>query len=159
MDKIRPCLWFAKEAEEAANYYATLLPDSRVDFVQKNVSDTPSGPTGSVLVVEFTLAGRGFMALNGDSKRDYTDCVSFSIDCEDQIEVDRLWSKLLADGGEAVACGWIRDKFGVPWQIIPRILPKMLADRDGERAARVLQAMMEMVKIDVAALERAYNGG
>jgi predicted 3-demethylubiquinone-9 3-methyltransferase (glyoxalase superfamily) len=159
MDKIRPCLWFENEAEEAANYYVSLLPDSKIDHVQPNVTETPSGPEGSVLVVEFTLAGRGFMALNGDTRREYNDCVSFSIDCEDQAEVDRLWSKLLADGGKEVACGWIRDRFGVPWQIVPRDLLRMLADQDKARAKRVLTAMMSMVKIDVAQLRKAYNGG
>jgi len=158
MDKVRPCLWFETEAEEAVNYYVSLLPDSKIEHVQKNVTETPGGPEGSVLVVEFSLAGRSFMALNGGIKREYNDCVSFSIDCEGQAEVDRLWSKLLADGGREVACGWIRDRFGVPWQIIPRDLPRMLADKDVERAKRVLTAMMSMVKIDVEQLRRAYDG-
>lgn len=158
MSKITPCLWFEGDAEEAARFYVSLLPSSRIDRIQRNVVDSPSGPAGSVLVVEFTLADQTFMALNGGMPANYNWSVSMSIACEDQAEVDRLWHAILAGGGKAEQCGWIADRWGLRWQITPRILPRLIADPDKEKAARVMQAMMEMVKIDVAALEAAYRG-
>lgn len=158
MNKITPCLWFEKEAEAAANYYVSLLPDSRIVQVQKSPTDYPGGKAGAVLVVYFTLAGRSYMALNGGTTLEYNNCVSFMIDCKDQEEVDRLWRRILADGGSEVECGWIRDKFKVPWQIIPSDLLHMMADPDPARVKRVFAAMMTMVKIDVAALHKAYAG-
>ncbi len=155
--KISPCLWFDREAEEAARFYVSLLPGSRIEHVQRNVMDIPAGKTGTVLVVSFTLAGQGFMALNGGMRNEYTNAVSFSITCADQAEVDRLWAAF-SDGGTPVACGWIKDRWGVPWQIVPEVLPRLLADADPARAQRVMQAMMQMVKLDVAALQRAYDG-
>jgi predicted 3-demethylubiquinone-9 3-methyltransferase (glyoxalase superfamily) len=157
MSKIAPCLWFDGEAEEAARFYVSLLPDSRIDRVQNNVADSPGGKTGTVLVVEFTLAGQRFLALNGGRRFEYTHAVSFFIDCADQAEVDRLWDGLL-EGGAAEQCGWLKDRYGVPWQIVPRVLLRMLADPDPAKAARVMQAMMDMIKIDIAALEKAYRG-
>jgi predicted 3-demethylubiquinone-9 3-methyltransferase (glyoxalase superfamily) len=159
MSKISPCLWFDGEAEQAANFYVSLLPDSRIDTIQKNVSDSPAGKAGSVLVVEFTLAGQRFMALNGGAPREYTHAVSFKIDCDDQAEVDRLWEALCANGGQPERCGWLRDRFGVPWQIVPRELPKYIGGSDRTGAARAMQAMLGMVKLDIAALKRAYEGG
>jgi predicted 3-demethylubiquinone-9 3-methyltransferase (glyoxalase superfamily) len=158
MSKITPCLWFDGQAEDAANFYVTLLPDSRVDKVQRAPADYPSGSAGDVLVVEFTLAGQSFMGLNGGPEFHFTEAVSFSIDCEDQAEVDRLWDALTADGGQPVQCSWLKDKFGLSWQIVPRRLPELLADPDPGRAKRAFEAMMTMVKIDVAALERAADG-
>jgi predicted 3-demethylubiquinone-9 3-methyltransferase (glyoxalase superfamily) len=158
MSKITPCLWFDGDAEEAARLYVALLPGSRIDKVQHNVVDSPSGPAGSVLVVEFTLAGQSFMAINGGMTVEYNWSVSMSIACEDQAEVDRLWDAILAGGGKAEQCGWIADRWGLRWQITPKILPRLIADPDKAKAARVMQAMMEMVKIDVAALEAAYRG-
>ena len=158
MTKIAPCLWYEKEAEEAAGFYVSLLPDSRIDRVQKNVADGPAGRKGSVLVVDFTLAGQRFQALNGGARVEYTHALSLSIDCKDQAEVDRLWDAFLAHGGSPVACGWLKDRYGISWQIIPGALPKMLADPDEAKAARVMEAMMRMVKIDVAALTRAHEG-
>ena len=155
--KIAPCLWFATEAEEAANFYVSLLPDSRIDHVQRNPVDSPGGKKGSVLVVDFTLAGHRYMALNGGQRFEYTHAISFHIDCNDQAEVDRLWDGLLA-GGKPEQCGWVKDRYGVSWQIIPRALPKLLADPDPAVSARVMQAMLQMVKIDVATLERAARG-
>ena len=157
MSKIAPCLWFDGEAEEAANFYVSLLPDSRIDRVQKNVTDSPGGKAGTVLVVEFTLAGQRFMALNGGMRFEYTHAVSFHIDCADQAEVDRLWDTL-SDGGSVVQCGWLKDRYGVSWQIVPGVLPQMLADPDPEKARRVMQAMLQMVKLDIAGLQRAYDG-
>jgi predicted 3-demethylubiquinone-9 3-methyltransferase (glyoxalase superfamily) len=156
--KIRPCLWFATEAEEAANFYVSLLPDSRVDRVQRSPVDYPGGKAGAVLVVDFTLAGQGFMALNGGMRVEYTDAVSFQIDCADQAEVDRLWDALTSNGGKPVQCGWLKDRYGVSWQIVPRALPQLLADPDPAKAQRAMQAMMQMVKIDVAALQKAAAG-
>jgi predicted 3-demethylubiquinone-9 3-methyltransferase (glyoxalase superfamily) len=157
MSKITPCLWFDGDAEEAASFYASLFPDSRVESVMRAPGDTPSGPEGSVLVVQFTLAGQRFTGLNGGPQFAFTPAVSFVIDCEDQDEVDRYWEALSADEA-AEQCGWVRDRFGVSWQIIPRALPELLADPDPEAARRVLEAMLEMKKIDVAGLERARAG-
>lgn len=158
MNKITPCLWFKNEAEEAAKYYVSLLPESHIVQVQKSPTDYPGGKQGAVLVVYFQVAGQSFMALNGGETFEYNNCVSFMIDCKDQEEIDHLWSRLLKDGGQEVQCGWIRDKFGVPWQIIPTDLPRMLGDHDPAKTQRVFQAMMTMVKIDVAALHKAYAG-
>jgi predicted 3-demethylubiquinone-9 3-methyltransferase (glyoxalase superfamily) len=158
VSKISPCLWFDGEAEEAATFYVSLLPDSRIDMIQKNVADGPAGKTGSVLVVEFTLAGQRFMALNGGRRFEYTHAVSFKIDCEDQAEVDRLWDALSTGGGQPERCGWLKDRFGVFWQIVPSALPKYLGGSDREGAARAMQAMLAMTKLDVVALKRAYDG-
>ena len=159
MAKLTPCLWVDGNAEEAANFYITLLPDSRIRSVQLSPADNPSTPEGAVLVVEFTLAGQDFMGLNGGPQFKFSEAVSFIIDCEDQAEVDRLWDALTADGGKPVQCGWLQDRFGLSWQITPRELPKLLADPDPDRARRAMQAMMGMVKIDVAALRKAADGG
>ena len=158
MSKITPCLWSNRKAEEAANFYVSLLPDSRITKVQRSVMDYPGGKAGSVLVVEFTLAGHSFMVLNGGMDFEYTHAVSFSVDCADQAEVDRLWNALSAEGGAPVACGWVKDRYGLSWQIVPSILPKYLGDPDRAKAQRVMQAMLGMVKLDVAGLERAYDG-
>jgi predicted 3-demethylubiquinone-9 3-methyltransferase (glyoxalase superfamily) len=159
MSKIAPCLWFNGEAEEAANFYVSLLPNSKIDTVQRNIIDGISGKAGSVLVVTFTLAGQSFMALNGGMRFDYTQAVSFKIDCEDQAEVDRLWAALTADGGQAIRCGWLKDRYGVYWQIVPTALPNYLGGENREAAARAMQAMLGMIKLDIAALKRAYEGG
>ena len=158
MSKISPCLWFDGDAEEAARFYVSLLPDSRIERVQRSIMDGPWGKAGGVLVVEFSLAGQHFLALNGGMKVDYTHAISFSIDCADQAEVDRLWDAVSANGGTPVQCGWIRDRWGVSWQIVPTALPKLLRDPDAAKAQRVMQAMMKMVKLDIAALERAAAG-
>ncbi|OPF92741.1 VOC family protein [Rhodopseudomonas palustris] len=158
MSKIVPCLWFAGEAEQAAQFYVSLLPGSRIDNIQRSVVDTPGGPEGSVLVVEFTVAGQPFMALNGGTPLPFNHAVSFKIDCVDQAEVDRLWDALLAEGGEPVACGWLRDRYGLSWQIVPADALKLFAGSNREGAKRPMQAMMQMVKLDVGALQRAYEG-
>jgi predicted 3-demethylubiquinone-9 3-methyltransferase (glyoxalase superfamily) len=158
MSKITPCLWSNGKAEEAANFYVSLLPDSRITKVQRSVMDYPGGKACSVLVVEFTLAGQSFMILNGGMDFEYTHAVSFSVDCADQAKVDRLWAALSAEGGAPVACGWVKDRYGLSWQIVPTILPKYLADPDQAKAKRVMQAMMNMVKLDIADLQRAYEG-
>ena len=158
MSKISPCLWFDGEAEQAAKLYVSLLPDSRIEQVQKNPIDGPAGKAGSVLVVEFTLAGQRFMALNGGTRFEYTHAVSFKIDCADQAEVDRLWEALCADGGQAERCGWLRDRFGVFWQIVPTVLPKLLGGPDRQGAQRAMAAMLGMTRLDIGGLERAYRG-
>ena len=158
MDKISPCLWFDGDAEEAARLYTSLFPNSHIDSVDRSPADTPSGPEGTVITVNFTLAGRSYIALNGGPDFKFTEAVSFSIDCDDQAEVDRYWDALLADGGEPSVCGWLRDRFGLSWQVIPRQLPEMLNSKDRDAARRAMQAMLKMVKIDVAELERAYSG-
>ncbi len=158
MSKIRPCLWFDGEAEEAANFYVSLLPNSRIDRVQTNVMDSPAGKAGTVLVVDFTLAGQRFMALNGGTRFEYTHAISFEVDCADQAEVDRLWDAL-SDGGSIERCGWLKDRYGVSWQIVPTVLPELLGDPDPAKAQRVMQAMLQMIKLDIAGLKRAYEGG
>jgi predicted 3-demethylubiquinone-9 3-methyltransferase (glyoxalase superfamily) len=158
MSKIAPCLWFNGEAEEAAEFYASILPDSHVDKVHRAAADTPSGPQGSVLTVDFTLGGQQFIGLNGGPDFQFTEAISFSIDCEDQAEVDRYWEKLVEGGGEHSVCGWLKDRFGVSWQVIPRQLPELLDAPDRAGAERVMKAMLEMTKIDVARLQQAYEG-
>ena len=158
MSKISPCLWFSNEAEEAANLYVSLLPDSRIEKIQRNTIDSPGGKAGTVLVVDFTLAGQRFMALNGGMKMEYTHAVSFKIDCADQAEVDRLWDALLADGGKAEQCGWLKDRYGVSWQIVPTALPKYLGGADAAGAQRAMQAMLKMNKLEIAGLKSAYEG-
>src|SRR4051812_35753619 len=158
MSKISPCLWFDGDAEEAAKFYVSLLPDSRIETVQRNTVDGPGGKAGTVLVVEFTLAGQRFMAINGGMKVEYTHAVSFKIDCADQAEVDRLWDALLQSGGAAERCGWIRDRWGLSWQIVPSALLKYLGGPDKAGAQRAMAAMMGMVKLDIEGLRRAYEG-
>ena len=156
MSKIAPCLWFDGEAEEAAKLYVSLLPDSRIDHVQKNVTDSPAGKAGSVLIVKFTLAGQRFLALNGGTRFEYTHAISFQVDCADQAEVDRLWDGL-SDGGAVERCGWLKDRYGVSWQIVPNVLPLLLGDPDPAKAQRVMQAMLQMVKLDIAGLQAAHS--
>ncbi len=156
MSKIAPCLWFDGEAEEAAKLYVSLLPDSRIDHVQKNVTDSPAGKAGSVLIVKFTLAGQRFLALNGGTRFEYTHAISFQVDCADQAEVDRLWDGL-SDGGSTERCGWLKDRYGVSWQIVPSVLPQLLGDPDPAKAQRVMQAMLQMVKLDIAGLQAAHS--
>ena len=155
MDKPYPCLWFDGNAEEAAAYYVSLLPDSRVDKVWRSPAETPSGPAGMVLLVDFTLKGARVQALNGGPEFRFNEAVSLVLECDDQDEVDRLWEALGADGGEPGPCGWIKDRFGLSWQVVPRRLNELLDDPDPERARRAMEAMLAMGKIDVAELERA----
>ena len=157
MRKPFPCLWFDGKAEEAAEFYTSLLPDSRVDRVWRSPAETPSGPAGMVLTVDFSLNGQQFQGLNGGPDFHFNEAVSFVIECEDQAEVDRLWDALTANGGEPGPCGWLKDRFGLSWQIVPRQLNKLVADPDPERARRAMEAMLKMGKIDVAELQRAAD--
>jgi predicted 3-demethylubiquinone-9 3-methyltransferase (glyoxalase superfamily) len=158
MRNLYPCLWFDGTAEEAATFYTTLLPESHVDKIWRSPADTPSGPAGMVLTVDFTLAGQRFQGLNGGPEFTFNEAVSFVIECEDQAEVDRLWDALTTNGGEPGPCGWLKDRFGLSWQIVPRRLGELVEDADPERARRAMEAMLEMGKIDVAELERAADG-
>ena len=155
--KIFTHLWYAKEAEEAARFYASIFPDSRVNRVTPLLSDSPSGPPGSVKVVDFTLFGRRFQAISAGPHHEFNDAVSIVVLCDDQAELDRYWNALL-EGGKAQACGWLIDRFGLRWQIVPAVLDEMMRDKDPARSRRVTEAMLKMVKLDVAALERAYRG-
>jgi predicted 3-demethylubiquinone-9 3-methyltransferase (glyoxalase superfamily) len=158
MDKISPCLWFDGKAEEAARFYTSLFPDSRIDSIDRSPAESPSGPADMVITVNFTLDGRSFIGLNGGPDFSFNEAISLSIDCADQAEVDRYWAALTADGGEESVCGWLKDKYGVSWQVVPRRLIELTTGPDREAAARAFQAMLKMVKIDVAELERAARG-
>jgi len=154
-DKIVPCLWFDGDAEAATAFYVSLLPDSRVTAVNRSPVDTPSGPAGSVLTVQFVLAGQAYLALNGGPTFRFTEAVSFMVMTEDQAETDRLWEAQIADGGSENDCGWLKDRWGLSWQITPHRLMDLTTDPDPTRAAAAMQAMMTMRKIDIAALDRA----
>lgn len=156
--KITPFLWYSKEAEEAAAFYASIFPDSRVTRVTAMPSESPSGPPGSVKVVEFLLFGQPFVAMSAGPLDPFNHAVSFVVSCDDQAELDRYWNALLANGGTPEQCGWLKDRFGLSWQIVPRSLGEMMADTDKARAKRASDAMMKMVKLDIAALEAAYHG-
>ena len=156
--KIAPCLWFDGCAEEAVRFYTGVFPDSRVDRVQRAAMDYPGGKAGDVILIEFTLAGASYQALNGGKHDAFNDSISLSVSCRDQAEVDRLWDALTADGGRPVMCGWLKDRFGVSWQIVPEEFIAMMRDPDPARARRVMAAMMGMVKLDIAAARRAWEG-
>ena len=155
--KIFPHLWYAREAEEAARFYASIFPDSRVDRVTPLLSETPSGPPGSVTVVDFTLFGQRFQAMSAGPHHDFNDAISIVVLCDDQAELDRYWNALLQRGGKPQACGWLIDRFGVRWQIVPAMLDEMIGDKDAARSRRVTDVLLKMVKLDIAALERAYR--
>jgi predicted 3-demethylubiquinone-9 3-methyltransferase (glyoxalase superfamily) len=156
--KIAPCLWFDGRAEEAARFYTSVFPDSRIDLIQRSAIDYPGGKAGDVILVEFTLAGLSYQALNGGPHHTFNDAVSLSVTCRDQAEADHLWEALTANGGRPVQCGWLKDKFGLSWQIVPEAFIAMMQDTDPARSKRAMQAMMQMVKLDVAALRRAVEG-
>jgi predicted 3-demethylubiquinone-9 3-methyltransferase (glyoxalase superfamily) len=156
--KVYPCLWFDGKAEEAANFYVSLLPDSRIDNVWRSPADTPSGPEGMVLLVDFTVGGQQLQALDGGPDFHFNEAVSLVIECEDQAEVDRLWEALTADGGEPGPCGWLKDRYGLSWQITPKALNEMLEGPDRDGARRAMEAMLQMGKLDEAELRRAFVG-
>jgi predicted 3-demethylubiquinone-9 3-methyltransferase (glyoxalase superfamily) len=158
MQKIVPCLWFDGVAEEAARHYTSIFSNSRIDRVSNSAADNPSTKKGEVLEVEFTLNGQPFIGLNGGPDFTFNEAISFTIDCEDQAEVDRYWEALIAGGGEAGVCGWLKDRFGVSWQVIPREMVEMLNSSDREAAERTMKAMLEMTKLDVEELRDAYEG-
>lgn len=156
MASLTPCLWFDGAAEEAATFYAATFPNSSVDAVRRAPGDYPAGRAGAVLMVEFTVLGSRFLALNGGAGMPFTDAVSFQVHTADQVETDRYWSAIVDSGGSERQCGWCRDRWGVAWQIVPRQLTEAMADADPAVRQRVFAAMMTMVKIDVAAIETAH---
>ncbi len=157
MQKITPFLWYAKEAEEAAAFYTSIFPDSRIGRVVAMPSESPSGPPGSVKVVDFVLCGQAFTAMTAGQHDPFNHAVSFVVNCDSQAEIDRYWDALIA-GGSAEACGWLKDRFGLSWQIVPTALVTMMADSDRTKAKRATDAMLAMVKIDVAKLVAAFEG-
>jgi predicted 3-demethylubiquinone-9 3-methyltransferase (glyoxalase superfamily) len=152
---IGTCLWFDRNAEEAVNFYVSLFADSRIVSVTRYGKAGP-GPEGSVLTITFELAGREFVALNGGPHFRFNEAISMFVQCGTQAEIDRLWETLL-EGGEAQQCGWLKDRFGLSWQILPSSMDRMLRDEDPKRSERVMIAMLQMVKLDIAQLERAYS--
>lgn len=156
--KIFPHLWYAKEAEEAAAFYASIFPDSRVDRVTPLLSESPSGPPGSVKVVDFTLFGQRFQAITAGPHDAFNDAISMVVLCDDQAELDRYWDALVGNGGKPQACGWLVDRYGLRWQIVPAALDGWIRDTDPVRSKRVSDAFLTMVKLDIAALERARRG-
>ena len=158
MPKITPSLWFDGRAEEAAAFYASIFPDSRIDAISRSPSDNPSTKAGDVLLVAFTVAGQPFVGINGGPQFPFTEAVSFQVDCADQAEVDRYWDALVAGGGEPGRCGWLKDRFGLSWQVVPREMGAYLGGPDAAGAARAMEAMLRMEKLDVAKLREAYKG-
>jgi predicted 3-demethylubiquinone-9 3-methyltransferase (glyoxalase superfamily) len=159
MRPIAPCLWFNGQAEEAATFYTSIFPNSRIDEVARATADTPSGPKGMVLTVDFQVNGQRFVGLNGGPDFAFSEAISFIVDCADQAEVDRYWEALTADGGEPGPCGWLKDRFGVSWQVVPTRLYELINGPDAAGAERAMKAMLAMGKLDVAEVERAYAAG
>lgn len=155
--KITPFLWFDGNAEEAMNFYVSIFKDSKILEVTRYGEGGP-GPKGTVMTGRFQLEGQPFIALNGGPMFKFTEAISLFVDCEGQEEVDRLWERLTASGGAPSQCGWLKDRFGLSWQIVPSVLPRMLADKDPVKAMRAMQAMLKMTRIDIAALQRAQEG-
>lgn len=158
MQKITPFLWYSDQAEEAARHYVSVFPDSRIVSVSSLPCESPSGPPGAVKIVEFDLFGQRFTAMSAGPLDPFNHAVSFVVHCADQAEVDRYWNGLL-DGGTAEQCGWLRDRFGLAWQIVPTALFELMSHPDRARAGRVSDAMMKMVKIDIATLRAAFDAG
>ena len=155
MQKITPFLWFDGNAEEAVNFYTSIFKNSKIGKISR-YEDVGAGPVSTVLVITFELNGREFMAINGGPMFKFTEAISFVVNCERQEEVDLYWGKL-SEGGQEVQCGWLKDKFGLSWQIVPTILDKLMSDPDPKKSKRVMDVMLKMVKIDIAALQHAYD--
>jgi predicted 3-demethylubiquinone-9 3-methyltransferase (glyoxalase superfamily) len=155
--KIYPHLWYAKDAEAAARFYASVFPNSRVDRVWALPAESPSGPAGSVTIVDFTLFGQRFQAMTAGPHHDFNDAISMVVECGDQAELDRYWDALLGGGGKPQACGWLIDRFGVRWQIVPAMLDELMRDAPAEKAKNVTEALLKMVKLDIAALQKAAS--
>ena len=157
MQKITPFLWFDKNAEDAVNFYTSIFKNSKIKKISR-YGDAGPGPKGSVMTATFEIEGQEFVALNAGPRFKFTEAISFVINCENQKEVDYYWEKLLAGGGKEQACGWLKDKFGLSWQVVPTILEELMTDKDPAKANRVMQEMLQMVKLDIAALKKAYEG-
>ena len=153
--KIHTFLWYAREAEDAAKFYTSIFPDSRIDNVWTMQAESPSGPAGSVKVVDFTLFGQPFQAMTAGPHHDFNDAISIVVSCDDQAELDRYWDALLANGGKPQACGWLMDRYGLRWQIVPAKMDELMGSGDPARRKRVAEAMLKMVKLDIATLEAA----
>ncbi len=161
MQKITPFLWFDDQAEDAAKFYTSIFKNSKIGKIARydKAGEKAAGrPAGSVMTIEFQLEGQEFVALNGGPHFKFTEAISFVVNCETQKEVDYFWQKLTADGGQESQCGWLKDKFGVSWQIVPTILPELLRDKDATKSERVMKAMLKMVKLDIAKLKAAAQG-
>jgi predicted 3-demethylubiquinone-9 3-methyltransferase (glyoxalase superfamily) len=158
MDKFSVCLWYDGTAEQAAQHYTSIFPESRIVRVDRAMADNPSTKEGDVLTVEFELGGRTFVGLNGGPEFPFTEAISIQVDCADQAEADRYYDALVADGGEESMCGWLKDRFGVSWQIVPNQLNELLRSPDRDAARRVMEAMLTMRRLDVAALQAAHDG-
>ena len=156
--KIVPSLWYVEKADEAAAFYVSIFPDSKIDQADTLPAESPSGPPGSVIVVNFTLAGQAFQAMSAGPLDPFNHAISFTVNCEDQAEVDHYWDALQAGGGHPEQCGWLRDRWGVCWQIVPKQLGQLMMSPDKAQSKRVAEAMMKMVKLDVAGLEAAARG-
>lgn len=156
--KIYTHLWYAKDADQAAQFYASIFPDSKVERVWALPMESPSGPPGSVKIVDFVLFGQRFQAMTAGPHHDFNDAISLVVECADQAELDRYWSALLEGGGKPQACGWLMDKYGVRWQIVPAALDRLMKDGDQASSKRVGEAILKMVKLDIAELEKAYRG-
>jgi predicted 3-demethylubiquinone-9 3-methyltransferase (glyoxalase superfamily) len=152
--KIKPFLWFEDQAEEAAKFYTSIFRNSKIGSVARYPEGSP-GPAGKVMTVAFRIEGQDFVALNGGPQFKFTEAISFVVQCEDQKEIDRYWDKLTAGGGKPVQCGWLKDKYGVSWQIVPAMMDELFAGKDKARAQRVMQAMLKMVKLDIRKLKEA----
>jgi len=159
MQRITPFLWFDDQAEEAAKFYCSVFKNSKIKEKTYYTGEEPVGKKGQVMTVVFELDGQEFVALNGGPQFKFTEAISFSVNCETQEEIDYFWEKLSADGGSTGPCGWLKDKFGLSWQVSPIVLAEMLSDKDPAVAGRVMEAMLQMTTFDIAALERAYKGG
>ena len=158
MQRITPFLWFDDQAEAAANFYVSVFKNSKITGTSHYTGEEPSGQKGSVMTVSFELDGQEFVALNGGPRFKFTEAVSFVVNCETQEEIDYYWGKLSADGGEEVQCGWLTDKFGLSWQVVPAKIREWMEDKDPARTQRVMHAVMQMKKLDMAAMQRAYDG-
>jgi predicted 3-demethylubiquinone-9 3-methyltransferase (glyoxalase superfamily) len=155
MQKITPCLWFNDNAEEAVKFYVSIFPNSRI-VNEARYGDAGPGPKGQIMTMTFELAGQRFMALNGGPKFRFTEAISLMVDVESQAELDEMWNKLLQGGGQPSQCGWLKDRYGLSWQVVPTKLGQMMADKDPERSKRVMTALLQMSKLDLPALEEAY---
>jgi len=156
MKNITPFLWFDNQAEEAARFYTSIFPDSKIENIA-HYGDAGPGPKGTVMTVSFKLRGQPFLALNGGPQFKFTEAVSFVVNCEDQEEIDEYWEQLSA-GGQPMPCGWVKDKYGLTWQVTPTIMGELMTSKDPEKSKRVMQAMMPMTKLDIETLKRAYEG-
>jgi len=158
MPNLTPCLWFDRDAEEAARFYVSIFPNSKMGKIARYPENLPGDRAGQVLTVEFELDGKPFTGLNGGPEFKFSEAISFQIEVENQAELDRYWTALLAGGGQESQCGWLKDRFGLSWQVVPKQLAQLIASEDKDKAGRVAAAMMQMVKLDIAKLEAAAAG-